>query len=245
MEQHNPAQNLPGTPVGAPASPIAVRKKSIIYIDGFNFYYGMLHERPELKWLNFQRLAELLRPDDDILQVKLFTALVDSDKHLSEKRDRQRRLWKAFGTQPKLQLVFGKFADRERECLVYSCPHRQKFWATEEKQTDVNIALNLVRDVTDLQPQVMVLISGDIDLLPALAEVKRLNPASNLVVYIPCSDTELKHRRKDEFAKLASVVKPIPEKFLPMAQFPPRVEDGKGGIIERPKAWLPATPPPQ
>jgi hypothetical protein len=55
------------------------RKRSIIYIDGFNFYYGLLHERPDYKWLNYYRLAQLLRPDDDILQVSLFTALVDAD----------------------------------------------------------------------------------------------------------------------------------------------------------------------
>lgn len=226
----------PGPPTN---SPIPVRKKSIIYIDGFNFYYGLLHERPDLKWLNYQRLAELLRPDDDILHVKLFSAIVDADKHLSEKRDRQKRLFHALGSQPKFQLVLGKFADRERECLVYSCPNRQKFWAVEEKQTDVNIALNMVRDVATLQPQVMVLISGDIDLIPALHEVKRIRRPTHLAIYIPVPVQELNSRRKDEFGKFG-LVQPIPEKFLRQAQFPNRVDNGTGKIFERPEAWRPA-----
>ena len=94
----------------------------------------------------------LSAPDDDILHVNLFTALVDADLHESEKRDRQKRLFHALSTQPKIKLVYGKFAKRERECLVYSCPHRQKFWALEKKQTDVNMAISMVRDVSAVRP---------------------------------------------------------------------------------------------
>lgn len=232
----------PANPVPVPALAAPPPKKSVVYIDGFNFYYGLLHERPDLKWLNYQRLAELLRPNDDILQVKLFSALVDADKPVSEKRDRQKRLFHAMALQSKFKLILGKFGARERECLVHSCPKRQKFWTLEEKQTDVNIAINMVRDVSQLNPQVMVLISGDVDLLPALEEVKRLDRSIHLAIYIPAPEQEFKHRRKDEFGKFG-LVKPIPEKYLRMAQFPDKVPDGKGGFIERPKAWPPANPP--
>jgi len=107
----------------------------------------------------------------------------------------------------------------------------------------VNIALAMVRDLTDLQTQVVVLISGDIDMLPALEEITRLKRDLKVVVYIPAPEDELKHRRHDEFGKFASVVKPIPEKYLRMAQFPDKVDDGKGGFIERPAAWPAPTPP--
>lgn len=223
-------------PADAPPPP----KRSIIYIDGFNFYYGLLYERPDHKWLNYYRLAEPLRPDDDILHVNLFTALVDADLHESEKRDRQKRLFHALSTQPKIKLVYGKFAKRERECLVYSCPHRQKFWALEEKQTDVNMAISMVRNVSAVQPQVMVLITGDTDLVPALNEAKRLSRSTHLAIYIPAPQEQLKDRRKDEFSRFG-LVQPIPEKFLRQAQFPDKVDDGKGRFIERPKAWAPAT----
>ncbi len=234
----------PSNPVAAAVIAPPPRKTSVIYVDGFNFYYGLLHQRPELKWLNLQRLAELLRPDDDILKVRFFTALLDVGQPVSEKRDRQKRLWRALGTQPKVELVLGKFARRERDCLVATCPYRHKFWAMEEKQTDVNIALAMVRDIPSFKPQVVVLVSGDIDLLPALEEVTRMDRSIKLVVYIPAPEHELKHRRKDEFGKFAAVVKPISEKYLRMAQFPARVSDGQGGFIERPKAW-PEAPPPE
>jgi uncharacterized LabA/DUF88 family protein len=217
---------------------VATKKRSIIYIDGFNFYYGMLIDRPDLKWINYQRLAELLRPDDDIVHVRFFTAMVDRHRAVSEKRDRQQRLWSALKTQPKIIVTEGKFAKRERECLVPTChsPIR-KFNALEEKQTDVNIALQLVRDVQTLVPDNVVVISGDIDLLPALDVALAIDKKVKPVIYIPVHEETLKYRRKDEFMKYAPAIKPIPEKYLRMAQFTPQVQLPNGSVVERPPEW--------
>jgi uncharacterized LabA/DUF88 family protein len=214
------------------------KKRSIIYIDGFNFYYGMLIDRADLKWINYQRLAELLRPDDDIVHVRLFTAMVDKKKVVSAKRDRQQRLWAALKTQPKMTLTEGKFAERERTCLVPTCHNpERRFTALEEKQTDVNIALQLVRDVQTLVPDFVVVISGDIDLLPALDVALTIDKKVRPVVYIPVHEEILKYRRKDEFMKYAPAVKPIPEKYLRQAQFPHQVELANGNFVERPPEW--------
>jgi uncharacterized LabA/DUF88 family protein len=221
-----------------PPPPVPPKKRSIIYIDGFNFYYGMLIDRPDLKWINYQRLAELLRPDDDIVHVRLFTAMVDKKKSVSEKRDRQQRLWAALKTQPKITLTEGKFAQRDRTCLVPTCHNpERKFTALEEKQTDVNIALQVVRDVQTLTPDFVVIISGDIDLLPALDVIMSIDKKVRPVVYIPVHEEILKYRRKDEFMNYAQAVKPIPEKYLSQAQFPPRVQLANGNFVERPAGW--------
>lgn len=227
-------------PVLAPAAPVP-RKRSIIYIDGFNFYYGMLTGRPDLKWINYQRLGELLRPDDDIVHVRLFTALIDRKRAVSEKRDRQLRWWAALKTQPKITLTEGKFAERERTCLVPTCCHGQRrYTALEEKQTDVNLALSIVRDVQTLAPDVVVVISGDIDLLPALDWVLAISKTVRPVIYLPVFEEQLRFRRKDEFMKYSQAVKPIPEKYLRLAQFADRVPTSTGEFLERPRTWLPS-----
>jgi uncharacterized LabA/DUF88 family protein len=214
------------------------KKRSIIYIDGFNFYYGMLIDRPDLKWINYQRLAELLRPDDDIVHVRLFTAMVDKKKAVSEKRDRQQRLWAALKTQPKITLTEGKFAQRDRTCLVPTCHNpERKFTALEEKQTDVNIALQIVRDVQTLVPDIVVIMSGDIDLLPALDVIMSIDKKVKPVIYIPVHEEILKYRRKDEFMRYSEAVKPIPEKYLRQAQFPAQVPLANGHSVERPLEW--------
>ena len=45
--------------MAAPAAPIAVAPKprTIIYIDGFNLYYGAVRGTPALKWLNLSNTA--------------------------------------------------------------------------------------------------------------------------------------------------------------------------------------------
>lgn len=225
-------------PAASAPPPAPPKRRSIIYIDGFNFYYGMLTDRPDLKWINYQRLAELLRPDDEIVHVRLFTALVDRKKAVSGKRDRQLRLWAALKAQPKITLTEGKFAERERTCLVPTCHNPQrKFTALEEKQTDVNLALALVRDVQTLAPDNVIVISGDIDLLPALDIVMAIDKKVRPVIYVPVHEDELKYRRKDEFMKYSQAVKPIPEKYLRMAQFDPKVELANGTFVERPAEW--------
>lgn len=222
------------------AATVPTKKRTVVYIDGFNFYYGMLVDRPDLKWLNYQRLAELLRPDDEIIQVRFFSAEVDRHLKASGKRDRQRRLWAALKTQSKFTLILGKFAKRDRKCLVPTCHNpERRFSALEEKQTDVNLALNLIHDVQTLVPDTVVVISGDIDLLPALDLAMTLNRKVRPVIYIPVHEATLKFRRKDEFMRYCEVVKPIPEKYLRLAQFPPRVELGDGKAVDRPIEWAP------
>jgi hypothetical protein len=61
-----------------PLSPSTVRRPQVIvYIDGFNLYYGCLKGTP-YKWLDVCRLSELLLPADDIVAVKYYTARVSA-----------------------------------------------------------------------------------------------------------------------------------------------------------------------
>jgi hypothetical protein len=57
---------MPDTPHSpAPAAP--PKKRCLVYVDGFNLYYGVLEPHPEWKWLNLQSLFDALRPDEDIV----------------------------------------------------------------------------------------------------------------------------------------------------------------------------------
>jgi len=68
--------------------------RTIVYIDGFNLYYGAVRGSA-FKWLNLQRLFQLLRPDDNILKIHYFTALVDGPT-----RPNQKVYLRALGTLP-------------------------------------------------------------------------------------------------------------------------------------------------
>ncbi len=49
--------------------------RSIVYIDGFNFYYGAVKGTCH-KWLDIERYFTRLRQDDDLQRIHYFTALV-------------------------------------------------------------------------------------------------------------------------------------------------------------------------
>lgn len=247
---NKPVQTNEINPV-APVPPQAPRKRSIVYIDGFNFYYGMLAERPDLKWINYQRLAEMLRPDDEILKVRFFTTLVDQERRPlghSTKSDRQMRLIAALKTQPKIEITYGKFSDRERDCLVPNscCPipkgPQRKYTAKEEKQTDVQLALQIVLDLQEEKTagrklDTIVLLCGDIDVLPALKVALAQDKKVCAHIYLPVHEDKLKYRRKDEFNLYCDPVKPIPEKYLRAAQFPDVVQISEKASVQRPAEW--------
>lgn len=51
--------------------------RTMVYVDGFNFYYLHLRNNPHFKWLNLKILAqEALEPHNQIIGVKYYTARV-------------------------------------------------------------------------------------------------------------------------------------------------------------------------
>lgn len=90
--------------------------QTIVYVDGFNLYYGVLKHSAH-KWLDLQRLFELLRPDDDIQAIKYFTSLVEPGPH----RDRQAVLLRALRTLPLVQPIFGLFKRKKITCRCPGC----------------------------------------------------------------------------------------------------------------------------
>lgn len=49
--------------------------RTAVYIDGFNLYYAVFKDRPQLKWFNFQSYFEDLISGQTV-KVKYFSALV-------------------------------------------------------------------------------------------------------------------------------------------------------------------------
>ena len=85
--------------------------KAIVYIDGYNWYHAIFKHHPEWKWLNIQRFFETLRPDDDIITVKMFSAMIPGEDSI-----RQERYFKALRTLPKVSVILGKFQERNVTC---------------------------------------------------------------------------------------------------------------------------------
>ena len=90
-------------------------RRSIVYVDGFNVYYGALRGGPH-KWLDLQRYFKLLRPHDAIQRIRYFTALVDGSAKAN-----QALYLRALETLPLIDTILGKFKTKQIQCRHSGC----------------------------------------------------------------------------------------------------------------------------
>lgn len=205
-----------------------------VYIDGFNFYFGVLQNKPQWKWLNLQTFAETLRTREDLNAVKYFTALVDPKKGQSDRRERQRLYFAALQTLSKVQIIKGVFQPKTVRCAG-EC--REQYNVPEEKKTDVNLAISMVTDAINQVVDSIVLISGDSDQEPAIQWINRYCPNVKLTVYIPVLENERDSRRNDFYKGIGVSCTPLPLDGMTAHQLPDTVLDAQGASINRPEEW--------
>lgn len=226
------------TDFAAISTPVPLQKKRcIVYLDGFNFYYGIMVANPSWKWLNLQSFFEALRPDEDVAAVKYFTAVVEPDRHVSPKRDRQRIYFKALSTLPKLSRIEGKYQLRRVTCRAAECPRRLEYLSPEEKKSDVNLAINVMDDALHARMESAVIVSGDSDLEPAVEWVRKNYPVIKFTVYIPVLPSEAGQRRNDFYLRIGVQCRPLPLAEILRHQFPSPLALADGTSINKPVEW--------
>lgn len=124
--------------------------RTIAYVDGFNLYFGSLRKTPH-RWLNLQRLIELhLMPHNQLVGIKYFTAKLNSRPNDPDAPARQEMYLRALATLPNLQITLGHFLTKNVRMLLANPmpgqPPTVEVVKTEEKGSDVNLAVQLLND---------------------------------------------------------------------------------------------------
>jgi len=206
------------------------KTRSIVYIDGFNLYYGALRGSPN-KWLDLEQYFKRLRPDDELLKIWYFTAIVSGGA-----RGRQAAYLEALQTRPLVGIKYGLYKSKTLKCGVQACTHEhRKYVSVEEKGTDVNIALQMIDDAYQGLTERMILVSGDSDLVPAVKLVKDRFPKIQITVYVPA--THPTRGAATELRRAADKDATLPLTLLPKCQFPPTLSDGQGSTLIKPLTW--------
>ena len=203
-------------------------KRAIFFIDGFNVFHA-LDEDPKYykyKWLDYGALANsLVRSSDKINQILYFTAFAFWDKN---KMKRHKLLVEAIESKG-VKTVLGKFKKRDRKCSLCN-----KVYPTfEEKLTDVNIAVSLIKLATKDEYDVAYLVSADSDLSPAVACVKNLYPNKEIIVVFPLNRISLELERASERKAFR-----MERKHLNKSMLPDTIVLSNGKILRRPNNWL-------
>ena len=150
------------------------------FVDGFNLYHAIDRlGRHHLKWVNVRALCKQFAPDPhcELGDVHFFTAGATWLRDSCRRHLQYLIALRSVGVTP----VLGKFKLRKRSC--FECGHSWSFH--EEKETDVNIALHLVRGAFTNGYDRALLISGDSDLVPAVRMVLEDFPTKQIVVIAP------------------------------------------------------------
>jgi len=156
---------------------VTTKSRTIVYVDGFNLYYGAL-KGSKSKWLDLQTLfTKLLGERHQIIEIKYFTARVSSRDGDLDAPNRQNAYLKALEAYiPNISIYFGHFLTHDVKARVRNpkngCPNIVTVIETKEKGSDVNLALHILNDAWHDRYDCVVLVSNDSDLAEALKLVK-------------------------------------------------------------------------
>lgn len=216
-----------------------------VYIDGYNLYYSLLRKTPH-KWLNlkalFEKILKAQNPACELISIKYYTAPVKASfaSHGKDSVIAQNDYHKALAAN-ECMVIKGSHYIKKSTPLKFQKPpnkdERVEVWSIEEKQTDVNIALDMYRDALKSTTDHIVLCSNDIDLETPLKYLKEDFPNTLRGLIIPLPKGEKNRRPSKTLVNLSSWCKRyIAEDELIKSQFKPRVATKKKPA-NKPKHW--------
>lgn len=242
-----------------------------IYIDGYNLYYGCL-KGTRYKWLDVLALFEkrilpsiLYQPtlDDERAEmtlvdgcaIKYFTAdilerVAKGDDSVSSQAQYHNALRKMSGDR--LKLVRGYYASYKARQAIISADDPERWprdcekvqvWKVEEKQSDVNLALQIYDDALHGELDQVVLVTNDTDLVPAFEMLEKRCPHIVRGLVVPTRKTgpnqSVEREANTSLANLAHWVrKNISEVELQASQMPDIVKvEGDRRPSVKPHSW--------
>ncbi len=222
--------------------------RTIAYIDGFNLYFGCLKQVPHCRWLDVEALARQLckenNPDTEIVGIKYFTAPIKaglSPRGLDSVKAQSTYLRALNAHCPSIEIIEGKYfivsGSYYGDTKPIDFSKKHKVLRPEEKQTDVNIALHMLSDVTDDLCDQQVLFSNDSDYAPIFAMIRQRHPKIRLGVVPPFLKTITDRYPSRELINLSDWSrKPISEPILASCQLPVKISTRKKPIL-KPAHW--------
>lgn len=207
--------------------------KTMVYIDGFNLYFGAVKGTSH-KWLNVvEAVRKHLQPHNVIVGTKYFTAKLNQRPHDPLQPVRQEAYLRALRMLPDVEIFYGFFLTKNVKMRLANPqaggPKQALVVKTEEKGSDVNLGAQLLNDAHLGRFECAVVVSGDSDLVMPVRIVKEelglpvgvLNPQKNPCVELKKHATFYKHLKKGRLAQ---------------SQFPQTMKDAQG-TFHKPSTW--------
>lgn len=203
------------------------RQRVIVYVDGFNFYYGLKAKGwKKFYWLDIIKFfSSMLNENQDLVEVNYFSAR-PHDQAASKRQD---LFFSANKLNPKFHLILGKYLKKEMRCP--NCGGT--IHTFEEKETDVRVATQMINDVFNKRCDITIIVSADSDMIPSIEIIREIDPKHKIFVYFP----PLKH--SVTLSNSCNAVKKLAEfkSRFRQAMLPEEIELPNGYIAHRPDNW--------
>ena len=217
-------------------------KKTLVYIDGYNLYYGLLKESPDSKWLNLRALvAAMFKEKHEIRSIKFFTARVRTYPHDIAAEERQKIYLQALASFGGVEIIEGFYSKKKiwlphvnGKCKTCEESHAGMAHVVklEEKRSDVNLAVAALVDAMRSDADCFVLVTGDSDQAGTVYALRHEFGKSVLVFNPHVAVSEHLKRAATYYAH-------IPRDLPAKCQLPDVIPIGTHGrTIHRPAAWI-------
>lgn len=217
-------------------------KKTLVYIDGYNLYYGLLKESPDSKWLNLRALvAAMFKEKHEIRSIKFFTARVRTYPHDIAAEERQKIYLQALAAFGGVEIIEGFYSKKKiwlphvnGKCKTCEESHAGMAHVVklEEKRSDVNLAVAALVDAMRSDADCFVLVTGDSDQAGTVYALRHEFGKSVLVFNPHVAVSEHLKRAATYYAH-------IPRDLPAKCQLPDVIPIGTHGrTIHRPAAWI-------
>lgn len=211
----------------------------VAYVDGFSVYYSCFRGRTKaqfahLKWLNYQSIFQSMFPDDEIVLVRIYTAIAPNPPHDTSQAMRRNTYIRALQTLPGVEVFVGRFQKAKRESVLVRPPEdmnpNQTVYIYQEKQSDVSLASHLLIDAFDGRGDLALVFTNDSDFV---TPVRLVRERFGLDVIILSPDVVA----NKELARVSTSSWVFDRGLLFKCQLPEEVHDAGGRVIRKPDRW--------
>lgn len=213
------------------------KKRVAVYFDGFNMYHALSGLGSQhLKWLNLKKLSDLLISprSETVVRVCYFSAFADHFKGTKQEPSLHRHYAYVAALEAKgVDFFPGNFS---RKTLRFSSKkqYEARWERREEKQTDVAIGVQVVRDAFKDVFDKCLIVSCDTDMLPIFRLLHEEFPTKAKITVAPP-----KRPHHQTLIDIADDAISIKQSQIERALFGARVVSGGVVVAARPASYRP------
>ena len=207
------------------------QKKVIVYVDGYNFYYGLRNGGKRWKktyWLDIVKFFEKMMLDNQVLvEVNYYSARPLDDKQAADNQD---LLFSANILNPKFKLHLGRYKKKKFKCQ--NCGFKNKTY--EEKESDVRVATGMLSDMYTKRCDITVIVSADSDMIPSVEIIKSSAPNHPVYIFVPPNQNSFALAGKCDNTIWLEHYR---ARFI-QSMLPDEVTLPNGHVLHRPENWI-------